>query len=582
MKKKRTLLTLFVAFAITGLLAQESRTITGTITDGHEPLENVRIHGGQADTATFTDAEGNYQISAEPGDLIEFSYTGMKTYKVRVEDVTRYLNMVMVPDVQELEGVTVQGSNRKSQRELAEEYRSNPDLIQTAYGIIDARTAPGKIRMLSGDNILPINLCILDAIRNRFAGIWVRGDCQQGGSIIIRGPGSLNQTRVAIFDIDGQIFSDVPLWLDVNAIERMAIVSSMAYSARYGSTAGNVGGVIIINTISGQAAVSSKIKDLARLRNNYVSDEVYTEQELAQNAPTYLRELRAALSFGDAQQTYYDFETQYSASPHFYLDAYRVFSGYSQGESIMEAIAGTLADKWADNAPVLKALAYQMEEQGQHREALELYKDIFILRPHYSQSYLDLARAYRAEGETGKAASMFARYKYLLDEGFLSPSGDFGKIMQHESDNLLALEGGDIGADRRKIQTDPYVDGSTRVVVEWNDSEAEFELQFVNPEGQYSSWMHTYAEMEDRILDEKDNGYAIAEFVIDENLPGTWTVNAIYRGNKSLTPTYLKVTTYTAYGERGQRKNIRSFKLQVKDVNQRLFSLDNPGVSRVR
>lgn len=582
MKKIFSLFVITLCLATSGLLAQESRTISGTITDGREPLENVRIEIGQSEAATFTTAEGKYEILAEPGDLIEFSYTGMKTYKVRVEDVTRHLNMVMIPDVEELEEVTVKGSNRKSQKELAEEYRSNPDLIQTAYGIIDARTAPGTIRMLSGDNILPINLCILDAIRNRFAGIWVRGDCQQGGSITIRGPGSIGNPRVAIFDIDGQIFSDVPLWLDVNAIERMAIVSSMAYSARYGSTAGNVGGVIIINTISGQAAVSSKVKDLARLRNNYVSDEVYTEKDLVKNAPTYLRELQAADSFEEAQQTYYEYETQYSASPHFYLDAYRVFSGYSQGEGMMEAIAGTLGEKWANNATILKALAYQMEEQGQSEEAFEHYKDIFILRPHYSQSYLDLARAYRTEGETGKAASMYARYKYLLDEGFLSPSGDFGKIIQHESDNLLALEGGDIGADRRKIQTDPYVDGSTRVVIEWNDSEAEFELQFVNPDGQYSSWKHTYAEMEERILDEKDNGYSVAEFVIDENLPGTWSVNAIYRGNKSLTPTYLKVTTYTAYGERGQREDIRSFKLQVKDVNQRLFSLDNPGVSRVR
>ena len=119
-------------------------------------------------------------------------------------------------------------SNRKSQTELAAEYRSNPYLIQTAYGIIDAQTAPGTVRMLSEKDITPIGLCILDVVRNRFPGIRTTGNCLQGGSIIVRGPGSIGNARVAIFDIDGQIFTDVPLWLDVNSIKRIAIISSMA------------------------------------------------------------------------------------------------------------------------------------------------------------------------------------------------------------------------------------------------------------------------------------------------------------------------------------------------------------------
>ena len=580
MKKIRYFLILFVALATSGLMAQESRTISGTITDGREPLENVSILNGGDAPATFTDAEGKYSISAKPGDLIEFSYTGMKTYKVRVEDVTRFLNMVMIPDVEELEEVTVKGSNRKSQEDLKREYRTNPNLIQTAFGIINAETAPGRVQIIDGRDINPINICVLDFLRNRFAGISVRGDCQSGGAVIIRGAGSIGNPRPAVFDIDGQIFSEVPLWLDLNSIKRMAIARSIAFNVRYGAVGG--GGIIIINTISGQAAISSKIQDLARLRNNYVSGEVLNEEDLAQNAPTYLRELKAAGSLEDAKRVYYQYETQFGASPHFYLDALAYFSESAQAEELADEIMLVKMSKWDNNASIMKALAYQLEVSGRTDQVLERYKDIFVLRPHYSQSYLDLARAYRAAGETGKAAAMYARYKYLLDEGFLTPSEDFGKIIQHESDNLLALEGNSIGADRRKIKTDPYVDGSTRVVIEWNDSEAEFELQFVNPEGQYTTWKHTYADMEDRILDEKDNGYSVAEFVIDENLPGTWTVNAIYRGNKSLTPTYLKVTTYTAYGERSQREDVQTFKLQVKDVNQRLFSLNNPGSSRVR
>ena len=158
----------------------------------------------------------------------------------------------------------------------------------------------------------------------------------------------------------------------------------------------------------------------------------------------------------------------------------------------------------------------------------------------------------------------------------------FSKIVQHESDNLLKLHVRDVGVNIDKILTDPYVDNTTRVVVEWNDTEAEFELQFVNPEGQYHTWKHTYAENDKRLLDEKMKGYSAEEQIIDRALPGQWTINARYLGNKSLTPTYLKVTTYYNYGERDQQKRVQAFKLSVRDVWQELLTLNNPGISRVR
>ncbi|MDH3796628.1 MAG: hypothetical protein OER83_07130, partial [Flavobacteriaceae bacterium] len=245
------------------------------------------------------------------------------------------------------------------------------------------------------------------------------------------------------------------------------------------------------------------------------------------------------------------------------------------GEQMAAMILEENKAKISSNPVLMKGLAYILEENGKNEAALELYKEVFILRPHYSQSYLDLARAYRAVGKIGRAAAIFARYKYLVEEGFLSKSEEFGKILQHENDNLLALDGRSIGRRVRDILTDPFVDGTTRVVFEWSDSEAEFELQFVNPGGQYYTWKHTYADSEKRIAEEKEKGYSIAEYIIDGNLPGTWAVNATYLGNKSLTPTHLKVTVYSAYGERSQGQEIRHFKLFLQDVNQKLFTISN-------
>lgn len=81
------------------------------------------------------------------------------------------------------------------------------------------------------------------------------------------------------------------------------------------------------------------------------------------------------------------------------------------------------------------------------------------------------------------------------------------------------------------------------------------------------------ADNELEIAREKDFGYSVKEYLVDGSLPGTWKVNVKYLGNKSLTPTYLKVTVYHDYGSRNQGKEVKVYKLDLKNVNQELFKL---------
>ena len=264
---------------------QELRTIKGSVSDGNNPMENVQVMIAGQSTETFTDAQGKYEIKAETGDMLEYHYAGMKTYKVPVQDVTRFLNLIMVPDIQELDEVTVTSSRRKSPEQLAMEYRFNPKLIYTYFGVIDAERAYGRVQMLTEKDINPIGLCILDVIRNRFTGVRTIGNCAAGGQVVFRGVGSISNPRVAIFDVDGQIFRDAPIWLDVTLIKRMALISSVAYTTRYGAIGS--GGVVVINTVSGFQG-DPKIKDMARLRNNYIEESVLDEDDLQSGQGAYI------------------------------------------------------------------------------------------------------------------------------------------------------------------------------------------------------------------------------------------------------------------------------------------------------
>lgn len=578
-------LLLFFAFSF----SQEQRSIFGKVTDGNNPLENVNIEIEGNNTATASDKDGKYQIAVETGDVVKFSYTGLKTIKIKIEDVTRILNPIMIPDITELDEVVVEASKRRSQKDMEEDYSINQNIIKTAWGYLDAERAAGNVRMLSEDEINPISLCILDLLRNKFPGIRVIGSCSSGGStgdigsvsstplvggyVLIRGASSITNPTPAIFDIDGQIFQDTPVWIDVTNIKRLAILGNLATTVTYGNL--GRGGVVVINTVNGNPQ-SNTIVDRARLKNNFVKGRVLTESEIAKNKPNYLRELEASSSFDEAKETFLANKAKYNNSAYFFIDAYNYFYEDLKEMEFADSIIKENFRLFESNAVLLKALAYSYDSQERFKKSHDLYKEIFILRPNYSQSFLDVANSYRNIKSNKLAASMYARYDYLIEESFIKADTTvFDKILQREYNNLLALHKNEIMDSKKskKVYVAEEDFTGTRLVFEWNDSEAEFDLQFVNPGNQYYMWKHSLADNADVIYREKDFGYNVTEYLLDGSLPGTWQVNIDYSGNKSLTPTFLKATVYYNYGTRAQRKEVKTFKLSLKNVNQELFKI---------
>lgn len=560
------------------LRKQNEKIISGTVTDGKSPIPNVNVTVANTNTATTTNEKGKYKIKAVQGDVIEFSYIGLKTVKIKVQDVTRILNPILIPEVTQLEEVVVEGSARKSQGDLAQDYNNNKTIIKTAYGYLDSQTSPGQIRMLSGDEINTANACILDMLRSRFPGITVTGDCQAGGAVNIRGGNSISNRSVAIFDVDGQIFQDAPIWLDINNIKRLAIFSNFALTTQYGAIAN--GGVIVINTING-TLTNNGLTDQGLLRNNFISGRILTKADIDKNKPTYLKELEAASSFKIAKEVFKKYESAYISSPYFYLDAYTYFTKKWDQADYADEIIEENYGLFQQNAVLLKALAYQYEVQERFELANQAYKEAFLLRPSYAQSYMDMANSYRDINEPKQAASLYARYQYLLEKGFIQEDTiGFGPIIEREFNNLLALNKNMVvdqeKANQLYIAEEDFK--GTRLVFEWNDSEAEFDLQFVNPGSQYYVWSHSLEENSETIEREKDYGYNVTEYLLDGSLPGTWSVNVNYLGNKSLTPTYMKATIYYNYGSPSQRKQSKVFKLSLKNVNQELFKVQSIGV----
>ena len=88
--KQNLRLTLFVMLLFSSLqstFAQE-REITGTVTSKADnmPLPGVNVLVVGTTSGTQTDFNGNYSITASQGDQLSFSYLGMTTVTITVDN----------------------------------------------------------------------------------------------------------------------------------------------------------------------------------------------------------------------------------------------------------------------------------------------------------------------------------------------------------------------------------------------------------------------------------------------------------------------------------------------------------------
>lgn len=590
----RNILYLLFLFSVSSTFSQNSiKRISGFITDGLGPLENVSIKIKDTDKGVKSGSNGDYTIYADEGQTIVYSYLGKQTVEIIIEDVTVYLNITMYDDIEKLNEVVVTKRKQRTRKTLLD-YHNNKNLVKTAFGILDKERSGFSMRVIDGDQLNYAGQDFVDALQSWVPGIQVfrpstfrAGGGALGGNGIAptdltipivflpRATRSMLRPAPAAFDVDGVVYTDAPTFIQVQNIERIAVMESLGATNRYGSI--GVGGVIIINTKWGnpnkREPGTNKPYDYAKLRNNiFDTSSLVNWSQIP--VPSYLEKLRAAKNESEAHAIYLDQEVSFTQSPYFYLDARSFFKDNFENKELIENITATIENKFHSNPTILKALVYMLEQEGELDKALELNKKIFILRPHYVQSYMDLANAYKNLGNAEEAATLYARYNYLKEKSFFESSDVFDPIIHKDFRNLLE-QNRKILEDKYVLETDEQDFKGVRMVFEWSDNEAEFELQFVSPKNQFYTTSHTLQNSPDRIREEKVKGFSCQEYLVYGPIEGDWRVNVKYLGNKSATPTFMKATTYYNFGTDNQKKEIRVFRLATKNANLSLLRINS-------
>ncbi|MEM9687726.1 MAG: carboxypeptidase-like regulatory domain-containing protein, partial [Bacteroidota bacterium] len=235
-KKYALLLLLFIPV---GIYAQTA--VRGAVTDDLGPLPGVSVVVEGTTRGTTTDFDGNYQIEANTGDVLVFSYIGKRTQKIRVTGTT--LNVIMQEDATQLQEVIVE--------------------VPMGYGSIADKDRASAIDQVGVEGFNQGVVASPDQlVKGRISGVQIidnGGAPGEGSSIRIRGGSSISATNNPLIIID-----DVPLdingvggtrnflnALNPNDIETFTVLKDASATAIYGFRASN--GVIIITTKKGRS-----------------------------------------------------------------------------------------------------------------------------------------------------------------------------------------------------------------------------------------------------------------------------------------------------------------------------------------
>ncbi|TXG37524.1 SusC/RagA family TonB-linked outer membrane protein [Seonamhaeicola maritimus] len=237
-------LLLFIFFVPIGIFAQS--IVKGTVTEKSTaiPLPGVNVVIKGTTTGTATDFDGNYQIEANNGDILVFTYVGYQPIEATFTGQAN-LNVELTEDAAQLDEVVIIGYGSTTKKD--------------ATGSVEAITSEDFTK---GNIVTPENL-----LSGRISGVSITtsGAPGSGSQIRIRGGSSISASNDPLIIIDGLPITNngvggsrgVLASINPSDIDSFSVLKDASATAIYGSRAAN--GVIIIVTKKGKSTFSATL-----------------------------------------------------------------------------------------------------------------------------------------------------------------------------------------------------------------------------------------------------------------------------------------------------------------------------------
>ncbi len=545
------------------------RDISGKITYLESPLANVNIKVLGSSRGTTTDNKGQYSIQARTGEVLEYSHVSFKALEIVIEDITTQIDLEMIALENELDEVVIKVTTPSGDILTRREKAEKP--FQTSRGGFDPKTAGYAIGVVDGDELSNTYSSIAEALKGKISGYQVGIN----GKAYLRGAGySVQQDYPVAWEVDGVFTTDEPTYLDLTQIDAIYALKSIAATNKYGTL--GAGGVIVIKTKFGDFSPNSakRRENIAKYQNNdfYSNDAV----AIGLGGMALNKYVKILKDFNDKQKAIAEYNRVLDSTVLAYSDQLAIatlFANYYKDTNSASDILTTLSNNNPKNPEIQKAIGYQFQALGLTKKAVDIFKIVARLRPEYAQSYRDLANARLENNQFKQAWRLYM--SYLLMGNTANEEG-IGKQIYSEMEYVFYHRSNQAGIKEKfvPISEDIYeFQADVRLVFEWNTSEAEFDIEFVNPELRSYVFQHDLVHNQDLIMDEKTKGYSSKEFYVDTIGEGEWLVNFTYKGNKKPQPTYVKLTVYYNWGKSYQTQEIRVYTLQEQRDKLQLLRL---------
>lgn len=553
---KKILYTLLLPLVCTVVVQAQERTkfIEGTITTvENEPVRNALVGIKNTFVETETGPNGTFRLAVFPGDELIVTAFLMYSKTVSVNSFDQPLNVVLEYNAQVLEAVMLE-KEKKSKKYLEKEFVER-ESRKVGYSYNDLGTdfiSPADVNMYTVAQKIPF--------------IDVEGDMIRGFQIYnTRMRGALKSSRTPmLLVIDGiPVEQNALMIIDPTLITNITMYRSLAGTVKYGSL--GAGGVMSITTVNSGTTTKTKrnLPSLLVEGNDYNEGILPISEKMDKTTAPYIAELSKYNDVNDALAAYNEQRKQVGTrNLAYYLDMTSYFSRWGDGYGYV--VLSDLFEQANNNPRILKAVAFKLEEDGHLLQATYVLEELLALRPGDIQNYRDVARLYAQTSRYNVAANLYKQMIYNT-----VPNVNFEPIQAVIFNEFRHL----IANHKRKISyknipnefMSVNFSKDVRIVLEYTNPLAEFEVQFVSPSKKYYTWQHTYFQNKDLIEQEVAQGFALKEFIIEDSDKGNWLVNIKSTNTQDIAiPTLLKYTLYQNYGLPNEKKIVKIVNLATQ------------------
>ena len=558
---------------------EAAQAISGTVYIDYQPSNNTEIRVKGSNKIFKTNEDGHFNIPAIAGDSLLITSRAAKSMKiVPIGYFTSNVDVFLESNVTTLDEVVVTVKRIAS---------ANVELQDTATGLKNKESLGYAVQSIGDDEIAPIQTDLSQSVQGKFSNVNIKSD-RELTQFTTRPNNTLLGNNYGLIVVDGIPMemsdsssgrpkpSDANFngsradasFIDPENIAKITVLKGFAATNRYGAL-GN-GGVLLITTKNaGQGKGKEKLENTALIKNNIYDSN--SERKEVKSA--FQKDLEGTGTLEEAYENYLTLRNFNGEDNGFYLDAFDFFK--DKDKNIAAKIISNLWELNPTEESYIKATELAIRFLELEETATELNQELNKLRPLAIQPFFEEAKIELSKGNEQKALNLLTVLANGGSNGSLKTS-TIKKSLDRELKNLIFRKKSILDIANVKEEYFKNAQMNVRILMEWSNPKAEFQIQFVNPQNRFFNWEHTTEAGAKRIQEEVQLGYTMEEFELYDDLKGEWTINANYLGNLDVAnnePLVLLCTIYTNFGYPSQTQQKVFLHLSNEIPKKKIISL---------